>query len=269
MRKFESVVGMTLVAAMAATGAFAGAYLESANSEPGSKAAPELNKLWFEGGKMRSENGSKGGGTSTAIFKNKALYILDNGSKTYRIIDKATVDQMAVKLGEARKKMEAQMATMPPERRAMMEKMLGQMGAGGAGAPKRVLKNTGRTETVGGIKCAVWEATEGGKKAEELCAAAPGAVPGGDDMLKTLREVGEMFKGFSQNLNAGNKAENAWRDLETINGVPIMTRQFEEGKVTSENRLNVARKESVPASTFEIPAGYTEKKLSFGPGAGE
>jgi hypothetical protein len=149
----------------------------------------------------------------------------------------------------------------------MMEKMMGQMGVGGSAAPKRVLKNTGRTESAGGIKCTVWEASEGGQKAEELCAAAPGAVPGGDDMLKTLREVGELFKGFAQNLNAAGTGESAWRDLDTIKGVPIISRSFEGGKVTAENRLSAARKESVPASQFEIPAGYTEKKLSFGPGA--
>ena len=267
MRRFGSILA-AMLATLAATGAFAGAYLESANVDSGSKGPPDVNRLWFDGGRMRSENGSKGEG-AVAIFKNKAMYILDPKTKSYRIIDKATVDQMASRLADARKKLEASMKDMPPERRAMMEKMMGQMGGAGT-APKRVLKNTGRSETVGGIKCAVWEASEAGKKAEELCAAAPGAVPGGDEMMKTLKEVADMFKGFTQNLGGGNRAENAWRDLETINGVPIMTRSFDDGgKVTSENRLNVARKESVAASQFEVPAGYTEKKISFGPDAGQ
>src|SRR5581483_11816976 len=102
----------------------------------------------------------------------------------------ATVDQMAAKLADARKQMQAAMANMPPERRAMMEKMMGQLGGAGAAAAdegsKRSLKNTGRTETVANIKCTVWEATVGKDKVEELCAAAPGSVPGGDEMMKTL-----------------------------------------------------------------------------------
>ena len=81
---------------------------------------------------------------------------------------------------------------------------MGQMGGRPEPArrrrPKRVLKNTGRTETVDGIKCTVWEASEGGKKEEELCAAPPGSVPGGDEMMKTLREVGEMLQGFYAEL---------------------------------------------------------------------
>jgi hypothetical protein len=254
---------VALGVSIAASTASAGVYLESATSKPGSKQPPQINKLWFDGGRMRSESSGKGEGAVT-FFKNGAMYILDPASKSYRVMDKATVDQMAAKLGEARKKMEASMAGMPPERRAQVEKMLSQMGGGtAAGQKKRVLKNTGRTETAAGIKCAVWEASVDGQKEEELCAAAPGSVPGGNEMLKTLRQVGEMFKGFTETFS-GNKADNAWRDLEKINGIPIVTRSFSGGKVTSENKLSTARNEAVAASRFEVPAGYTEKKLNLG-----
>ncbi len=262
MMSTASIIPVALLAALASTATFAGAYLESADNEPGSKTPSQVSKLWFEAGRMRSET-TGGDGGSVAIFKNKAMYVLDPRTKSYRVIDKVTVDRMAAQLGEARKKMEAAMAGMPPERRAMMEKMMGQMGGAAGQAPKRVLKNTGRTETVAGVKCAVWEATVNGQKEEELCAAAPGALPGGEEMLKTLREVGDIFKGFTQSFSGNGRADNAWRDLETVNGVPILTRELTAGKVTSENRLNVARKESVPAAQFEVPAGYTEKKLEL------
>jgi uncharacterized protein YneF (UPF0154 family) len=254
-------VGFTLASA----GAVAGAYLESSQTETGSKDSPQVNKMWFDGGRMRTENGGKGEG-STAIFKNQAMYVLDPKTKTYRLIDKATIDQMAAKLGEARKKMEAAMAGMPPERRAMMEKMMGQMGgpAAAAAAQKRVLKNTGRTESVSGIKCTVWEASVNGQKEEELCATPPGAIPGGDEMMKTLKEVGEMLKGFTQSFGANSKADNAWKDMDTIKGLPILTREFDGGKVTSETKLSAARKESVASGQFDVPAGYTEKKIEFG-----
>jgi hypothetical protein len=248
--------------------AHAGAYLETSTGDPASKQPGTVSKMWFDGGRMRTENGGQGEG-AVAIFKDKAMYVLDPKNQSYRKIDKATVDQMATKLAEARKQMQAAMANMPPERRAMMEKMLGQMGAAGADqGPKRLLKKTGRTETVAGIKCTVWEASVGSDKVEELCAAPIGSVAGGDEMMKTMREVGEMLKGFTQSFGAGSKMDNDWRDIETINGVPILTRDFNSGKVSSETRLTVARKESIAAGQFEVPAGYTEKKISFGPGTG-
>lgn len=255
---------------LASSGTYAGAYLETASGAPGSKQ-PQVNKMWFDGGRMRTENGGQGEG-AVAIFKDQAMYVLNPQSKSYRKIDKATVDQLSGQMAQARKQMEAAMQNMPPERRAMMEKMMGQMGGAGgaaaANAPKRVLKNTGRTETVAGIKCTVWEASAGNQKEEELCAAPPGAVTGGDEMMQTLRAVGEMLKGFTEGFGANSKADNAWRDMDTIKGLPILTRSFDGGKVTSETRLAVARKESIAAGQFDVPAGYTEKKMTFGPAPG-
>jgi len=116
----------------------------------------------------------------------------------------------------------------------------------------------------------VWEASVGTDKVEELCAAPAGSVTGGDEMMQTLREVGEMLKGFTQSFGAGSKMDNDWRDIETINGVPILTRGFSEGKPTSETRLSAVRKESAAATLFEVPAGYTQRKMNFGkPGGGD
>jgi hypothetical protein len=263
----SALVTTALLATAFASHANAGVYLESTESEPGSKTPPKVGKMWFDGGRMRGEEASAGG--NVMIFKSRALYTLDPKTQSYRVMDQAQMEQMGAKLAAARKQMEAKMAAMPPERRAMVEKMMGQAG-GGADAPKRVLKNTGRTETVAGVRCSVWEVSYNGKKDEELCAAAPGALPGGDEVTKTLREIGEMMKGFVQSMSAGrgDKATSVWRDLETIKGYPILSRDFSaDGKVTSETRLTVAKSQSVPAAQFEVPAGYKEKKVAFGPGA--
>ncbi|HVY82474.1 MAG TPA: DUF4412 domain-containing protein [Steroidobacteraceae bacterium] len=256
-----------LAVGLTSTG-FAGAYLETATGDPATQQPKQVNKMWFDGGRMRTENGARGEG-AVAIFRDHAMYVLDPAHQSYRKIDKATVDQMAAKLADARKQMQAAMANMPPERRAMMEKMLGQLGGAAGEGAKRTLKKTGRTETVAGIACTVWEVSVGGEKVEELCAAPAASVTGGAEMMKTLREVGEMLKGFTQSFGAGSQFDGGWRDMETLNGVPVLTRDFSGGKVTSETRLTVARKESIPAAQFEVPAGYTEKKISFGPGSGD
>lgn len=252
-----------LVGTLFSTATFAGAYLESAGSAgSGEQKMSQATRMWFDGGRMRTESGGKGEG-SIAIYKNNAMYVLDPASKSYRVLDKATLEKLAGQLAEARKKMQSSLAGLPPEQRAKMEKLMG-----GGDSSKRVLKNTGRTETVAGFKCTVWEASEDGKKEEEICAAAPGSVPGGEDMMQTMRSVGEMLKGFTQNVGGG-AAENTWRDLETIKGMPIMMRTFDGATVASENKLTLARKESVPAAQFEVPAGYTEKKMPVIPGGAQ
>jgi uncharacterized protein YneF (UPF0154 family) len=254
-----------LTIAFASTAASAGVYIESSQAELGVKPAPAptVSKIWFDGGRMRSNDGSGDG----AIFKDQKIYALDAQKKTYSVVDKAAMDRMGGQLAEARKKMEAQMANMPPERRAMMEQMMSQMGGGAAGAMQKAVKRdvtaTGRTQTVGGFKCTVWEVALDGVKDQELCAAPAGSLPGGSEVLKTMREMGEMMKGLTAGLGgmAKRTAADAWSDLAKINGVPILTRDFEDGKATSETRLSVIRSESVPGSTFEVPAGFKERKM--------
>lgn len=268
MRTLRLIVAVPLAGLAFCAAAQAGVYLESVDKPLDGSGTPTTSKMWFDGGLMRTERVEQQGDPDVVIFKNQALYTIDPKSKSYRVVDKATAERMGGQIAAAKKQMEARMAAMPPEQRKKMEEMMEKLGKGGAammpGAkPKqRSLKNSGRTETVAGIKCTVWEAFEDGQKEEELCAAPAGSVPGGDDVIRTFRDISTMMSSFTEKLGT-HAADTPWRDMETINGVPILTRDFDDGKATSETRLTVVRKESVPASAFEVPAGYTQKKLEF------
>jgi hypothetical protein len=264
MRSPRLTVATLLAAALGATAAHAGVYLESLDKALDGSKSPTTSKMWFDGGRMRTENTD-----NVLLFKNQTLYTIDSKSKSYRVIDKATAEQMGAQVAAAKKKMEERMAAMPPEQRKRMEDMMAKLGNGagagmlpGARPKQRSLKNTGRTETVAGIKCTIWEALEDGQKDQELCAAPAGSVPGGDEVIKTFREIAAMLTALTDKLGAKG-SQQPWRDMETINGVPLLTRDFSDGKATSEMRLTAVRKESVPGSSFEVPAGFTEKKMEF------
>jgi hypothetical protein len=276
--RFPQLSLTTLLAACAVSATVhAGVYIENVEKELDGSTAPITSKMWFDGGRMRIER-PEHEGQSLVIFKNQAMYAMDSKTKSYRVIDKTTAEKMGAQVAAAKKQMEARMAAMPPEQRKKMEEMRAKLGQGGAGgmlpgAPKaaqRSLKNTGRTDTAAGIKCTIWEVSVGGKKEEELCAASAASVPNGDEVIKTFRDIGAMMKSLTDSLGSNREENQPWHDMETINGVPIVTREFSDGKATSETRLSVLRKESVSAASFDVPAGYTEKKLDFGkPGGGD
>ena len=58
------------------------------------------------------------------IFRDDLFLMINHDDKTYTVIDEATLEQIGSRMSAAMTKMEAQLAQMPPEQRAMMEKMM-------------------------------------------------------------------------------------------------------------------------------------------------
>jgi len=262
---------LTTIALLLPVAASAGVYLEITERDlDDAKDKPDVQKLWFEEGRMRAEADTD----SVQIFKNQTFYILDTEDKTYTVMDKASVEKMGDQLSQVKKQMEARMADLPPEQRAQIEQMMGKLGGDSAAKaaakppakPKRTVTATSRTDKAAGQTCKVWEVIEDGVKEQELCVVAASALPGGDDVMKTLRELGSMFKSLAESMGAGASSEltNTWRDLESLNGLPVITREFENGKVTQEARLTTIKNGSPPATAFEVPAGYKSRTLDIG-----
>jgi uncharacterized protein YneF (UPF0154 family) len=249
-------------AVLFSSAAGAGVYMESTQrSFDGDQKKPEVQRMWFDGGRFRTESGDE-----VMIFRNQTIYTLDRSDRTYVKIDRARMDQLGNKLADAQKQMQAQLANMPPEQRAMVEKMMGEhMGAMTAGAKKkRAVTKTGRTEKAAGFTCTVWEVTVDGTKEQEMCVVAPGAIPSGNEVMQTFRELGAMFEGFADKLPVGGDlAREVWSDLKAVNGIPVIMRDFENGKPIEENRMTAIRSEAPPAGAFDIPAGYKEEKIDF------
>jgi len=105
-----------------------------------------------------------------------------------------------------------------------------------------------------------------GVKNQELCVVAPGSLPGGNEVMKAMRDMAEMSRDFLEKIGAGTgPANDAWSDLEQVKGVPILTRDFTDGKATGETRLSAVREEGLGAATFEVPKGFKEHKVLLPP----
>lgn len=228
------------------------------------EAKQDVQKLWFENGRFRVDSIENGSLTTTVIFRNHTMYAIDHGEKSYTVVDKAAMDRMATQLAGMRKEMEAQMTDMPPEQRAMVEKMMkdqGMPGAKSAPQSKRSVKSTGRSASVAGRACRVWEVAQDGVKREELCVVAPASLPSGPELINAMREMTQMSRGFLETLGGGDAMDDAWSDLEQINGIPILTRNFEDGKAVDETRLTGVREESIGTAAFEVPKGFRQEKI--------
>jgi hypothetical protein len=225
--------------------------------------------MWFDGGKFRIDRVDGDGDLETAIVKDQTFYAVDHDRKTYTVMDKAAMQKMGDQFASMRRQLEEQMAGMPPEQRGVVDEMLKRQGGAAAGAkaaPLRTVRDTERSEKLDGRSCRVWELLSGTEKREEWCVVPPGAIPSGAEIMQSMRLTGEMFRDLAERFGSdvARTADASWSEIEKVNGVPILARRFENGKVVEETRTTALREEPVPASRFDPPPGFKQRTLRLG-----
>ena len=249
---------------LAAQAASAGVYVETVNRDIAAGTTTPKQKIYVQNGSGRFVDPE---GRSTLI-KGNTLYMIDDKDRSYIEFDKATMEQVAKKLSAQMEQLKAQMAKLPPEQRAQMEQMLG--GAGLSGTPAHRRSNGHRQVGQGRGPCLQGLGRDTGWRSRraDLRGGLFGAARQGELLRRcsatSRRSFEEMAK--SVPMLSGMMA-NEFSAYVKTNGYPVRQRAYDNGKLVGEETLvTVWREEAVPASTFEVPAGYTRKTMPVGPG---
>lgn len=234
-------------------------------TETRSGNAVEVSEMRMQGSNLRTDVNSREQHQSM-ILTDKAMLVLDHDERTYTVMDDAAMRKIGGQMAQARAQMDAQMAKLPPEQRAMMQRAMAGMSGGSAPAvPRTQYRRTTRSESAAGVPCKVWEGFEGATKTEEVCIAPASAVPGGNELLEGMKKLGQRISKMTQSMGFGGNAMQAvWNELNALGGLPIIQRDYEGAKVTSTSTLKAVRSEAVPATSFAPPAGYRPRQMDMG-----
>jgi len=262
--RLASVAGLLLAGAVAQ----AGVVYETVERDLPSGQETAVSTLQVQDGSMRVDTLKAGqkAPESSMIFTGDAIIGIDHNKKQYTHMDRAQLRQLAGQVNQAMKEMESQLASMPPEQRAMVEKMMGK-NIPGADKPKRVaptFTRTSRTENAAGHTCQVWEGHRDGQKVTEHCIVPYGNLTGGNEMGQVMKSMTAMMDELFSAMDSAwleGIVRNEWEGLRTIDGYPVISRTFADGKATDEYALRSARSASMPAAQFAAPAGYKRKDL--------
>ncbi len=181
-------------------------------------------------------------------LKTGVTITLDDGKKTYYTTTKQDMEQFAAKMQE---KMN------DPQMKKGME-MMAKMSEGMAG-PIEVTK-TGATRSVAGFHCDEWVITMNAFTTLKECVTSELQYP--VQAFEAYKDYAEsmkkMMSGFGAMAQSG--AELAEK-MKAMKGYPVATSMKMDvmgQKTASETEVIEVRKGSIPASTWEIPAGYTK-----------
>jgi hypothetical protein len=270
--------GWTIAAILIAGNVQAGVYAEMSEHDVASGKMTPRDALYVQQGRARMEHAN---GKHLTIFRDDAMIEIDDATKTYRVIDKAAMAKIAGQMNDAVAKMQERMANMPPEQRAMMEKMMKDMGNKSAGvgpSPKTHVIDaidTGSSGSANGKSCRLWNKTRDGVPEQQMCVLPASAFPGADEIITFMKSMGEFGAQFRDAMKAQGGAANSMASgtsdmmsqelgvMAKINGFPAATRGINhDGTLApTETVLTKWQQRDIPAAQFEIPAGYARKEL--------
>jgi len=197
-------------------------------------------------------------GAAIIDAKAQTMTIVNDAKKTYTVITKQDIDAMEAKVKEQMNSPEMQkaqeaMKNLPPEQRARMESMMGGMFTVD-------VQKLGTTRKIAGYNCEDWSVKIGQLSTTEECVTTE---------VKFPMQTWEMFKSWTDSLKSvmaamGPMAKgmgNMQEQMKKIKGFPIASKTTSSimGHTSSSStEVTDIKKGSIPASAWEIPAGYTK-----------
>jgi hypothetical protein len=254
-------IAMLVIGLMAAP-AFAGVYVETVDNNLSTGTSRLKQKMYVQNGAGRFVDAEG----RVTLIKGGGMYIIDDANKTYVAMDKATMEQLAKQLNAVMEQAKEQMAKLPPDQRAQMEQMMG--GAAGEGQKWTVeVADTGKTDKVEGRTCKLLNVTRNGELDEQICVVPYSSLPGKEDFQAVFASFAKVFEDLAKSVPMlAGKMENEFSAQKKANGFPVRRRAYENGSlINEESVVKVWREEAVPASMFEVPAGYKVKSMPMGP----
>jgi hypothetical protein len=261
MNRITTVLTGCAAACFVSAAASAGVYVELVNHDIPANTTDLAQKMYVQGsnGRFVDEAGR------ATIIKGNTMYIVDDTDKTYIAFDKATMEQLAKQITAAMERMKEQLAKMPPEQRAQIEAMMAKTPGMGGADQKWVVEavDTGKTDKVDGRTCKVWDVRRNGELDDQLCVVPYSQLPGKENFQAIFANFAKVFEEMSKSVPMlAGVMNNEFSAQAKVNGFPVRSRGYENGKLGDEEQLvKVWREEEVPAAMFEIPAGYQPKKM--------
>lgn len=201
------------------------------------------------------------------------MIVVDHDKKGYFVLDRQAMSGMTNQMNQAMQQMQAQLKNVPPERRAMIEKMMksrgGVMGQAQPPRPPAEVTRTDERDMVNGYPCVKYEVTRGGQKVRELWITDWDKVEGGDEAAEAMRAMAKFSEELLSAVSSSvpfKLPESPFAEIDKMNGFPVSTKSFENGRLSEETTLRSSRRQAIDPAAFEPPSRYKRQTMGRPPG---
>ncbi len=191
--------------------------------------------------------------------------------KKYMAFDPATQQRMGAMMSAMQEQMKQRMKSLPEAQRKQMEAAMTKAGMQGpkpdtAPKPDAAYVKTGQSKTVGAWSCQVFRKSLAGGVTIDSCFAPLSAVGLTHEDLAAFKGLMErMRKSLPESDDKNSLSLNDQTQEIGFEGFPVETVTIARGAPQMTSTVKSIQHVSVPADTFELPAGYAKQEMpSFG-----
>ncbi|HSC34310.1 MAG TPA: hypothetical protein VLG45_03465, partial [Thermodesulfobacteriota bacterium] len=120
---------------------------------------------------------------------------------------------------------------------------------------------------VNGVSCAKYDVFRGDEKVRQHCVANWNSIQGGQEMMAVMLRMADFMDQMAKSFSKGGSLigdqvqfeRNVFNQLRQLDGFPIETIEYEDGKVDAESTFKSSEKTSIDLADMEPPAGYTRQ----------
>lgn len=250
MKRFALVAA----SALAASSLFAGVRIQSEGTNLATKKV-STDVILLDANRLRVDSDD---GKSVMFLTDggrNRMVMLDKAKNQFQEIDEETMKQMGQQMSAAMAQMQAAMKNMPPDQRAMMEKMMkGKMPQAAAAAPKTVYTAKG-SGSVNGFSCTKYEGDLSGVKESEVCAALPAQIkltPADLQIFEKMKQFSSSLLSALANSPVHISVPSGYGFEEGYEGFPIQKIDFENGQATKRSELKSITRTNFTDADFSL-----------------
>jgi hypothetical protein len=239
------LIALTLLAvATTASAASDDLTVVSSNTNNGKAGAATTSYMGSDHVRMASGDGHE----SLIDLATGVMTLLDGKKKTYYTVTKQDLEQLSAKMQERMNS---------PEMKKGMEFMKNMAGAV---ASSYEVKKTGVTRTVAGYSCEEWTIGMPGLSTTHECLTTALQYPA--HAFGAFQDLSRSMQGAMSAMSPMAKSgAELTEKLKAMKGFPIATSTVVEimgMKTTTASEVIEVRRGQIPASAWEIPAGYAQ-----------
>ena len=231
----------------------------------GDKEVPASAVFAIEGGRIAMI--MKGVRSARMLFdaKSQVLRIVSDDDKSYVDLTKdwqKNADPTGMMAG-----MQKQLQSLPPEQRAMAEQMMKSAMGSMSQRPQLEYVWTKDKQTIAGYECTLVQGVRGADKVTEYCGSTSSDFRMSDAERQTMLDMQGYLRNFLIMVKSSDDATRAFQWDTKVDGYPVVTRCFNDGKLTLELTLQSVSRKPPTDDMFAVPAGFKKMDMMKGPGA--